>query len=174
MFPLSAFRLYSKSQATLVAPVKLEQHVLPVFSKALAAPVSAAPAAIAAASGFQCRALNLQPLPTVTPAATPATAVASLSRCCARLRVTLNRLPGIFGIWGGNPFCVKSQRALLLFLHLPRSLPLPLPQPLSRFCWPLFILGILLVLCFATICSLLFSYPYLKFTTKAGISKWTT
>lgn len=106
------------------------------------------------------------------------------SRCCARLRATLNRLPGIFGIWGGNLFVSRrSERAAFPFFLLFHSASLFLffYLFLFLFCFSVslfsvclldafhfghFPLAALVVLCFATICSLLFYLAILKIYNK--------
>lgn len=105
------------------------------------------------------------------------------SRCCARLRATLNRLPGIFGIWGGNLFVSRrSERAAFPFFLLFHSASLFLFFLfLFLFCFSVslfsvclldafhfghFPLAALVVLCFATICSLLFYLAILKIYNK--------
>lgn len=92
----------------------------------------------------QCMKLNLQ------------SQLRRFSRCCARLRATLNRLPGIFGIWGGNLFVSRrSERAAFPFFLLFHSASLFLfflflflfcfsVSLFSVSCWMLFILGIFL------------------------------
>lgn len=76
----------------------------------------------------QCMKLNLQ------------SQLRRFSRCCARLRATLNRLPGIFGIWGGNLFVSRrSERAAFPFL---------LFHSASLFLFLFFIFIFILLFCF--------------------------
>lgn len=104
------------------------------------------------------------------------------SRCCARLRATLNRLPGIFGIWGGNLFVSRrSERAAFPFLLFHSASLFLFFLFLFLFCFSVslfsvclldafhfghFPLAALVVLCFATICSLLFYLAVLKIYNK--------
>lgn len=102
------------------------------------------------------------------------------SRCCARLRATLNRLPGIFGIWGGNLFVSRrcsplsplARCWLFLFIYFIFVLLFLFSFVVFRFLLDAihfghFPLAAFVVLCFATICSLLFYLAILKIYNKS-------